>query len=189
MMRTDTDEEKAPADEGFGSRWSRRKLDAQEQQQDLAIQPQTEYSDEKPVLTDADMPPIDSLTEDSDYSGFLSPEVSEELRKQALRRLFLGSGFNVCDGLDDYDEDYTSFAKLGDIVTADMRHQMEMEARKRLALDDDGVSHEEIPVVEQTASNEEETHTALPEENQTDQQLVAEGVSERHEIEQEKEEL
>ena len=35
-------------------------------------------------LTDADMPPLESLTEDSDYSGFLSPKVSEDLRRSAL---------------------------------------------------------------------------------------------------------
>jgi len=189
MMRTDTDEEKSPVEEDFGSRWSRRKLEAQNQQQDLSIQPRTESTDDRPALTDADMPAIDSLTEDSDYSGFLSPEVSEELRKQALRRLFLGSGFNVCDGLDDYDEDYTSFAKLGDIVTADMRHQIEMEAKRSLALDDDGASHEEIAVAEQAESDEPETHTTLAEENQMDQQLVAERTSERHENDPDNKEL
>jgi len=58
-------------------------------------------------LTDADMPALDSLDEHSDYSGFLSPRVSEVLRRQALRKLFHLSAFNVTDGLNDYDEDYT----------------------------------------------------------------------------------
>ena len=38
--------------------------------------------------------------------------------------------FNVRDGLDDYDEDFTSFEALGDIVTSDMKHQAEMEAER-----------------------------------------------------------
>ena len=67
-------------------------------------------------------------------SGFLSPKVSEELRQIALRKLFSLPQFNVSDGLDDYNEDFTSFAKLGDILTADMKHQMEVEARKKLEL-------------------------------------------------------
>ena len=117
-------------DENFISRWSRRKQEAVQQdvlQQETSA---TEEIAEKPLLTDADMPAIDSLTEDSDYSGFFSPKVSEALRKQALRKLFHSPMFNIRDGLDDYDGIYTEFEKLGDIVTADIRHQMEMEAER-----------------------------------------------------------
>ena len=81
--------------------------------------------------TDADMPPLESLSADSDYTGFLSPKVSESLRRAALRKLFHGSVFNVIDELDDYAEDFTTFEALGDIITADMRHQLEVEAKKQ----------------------------------------------------------
>lgn len=80
--------------------------------------------------TDADMPPLESLSEDSDFTGFLSPKVSESLRRAALRKLFHGEGFNVIDELDDYAEDFTTFETLGDIITADMHHRIELEARK-----------------------------------------------------------
>jgi hypothetical protein len=117
-------------DVDFLSRWSRRKTEAEKNP------PQTACNGEAPMTgnlsaaerdqlpCDADMPPIESLNEDSDYSAFLSPRVSEELRRQALRKLFRSPAFNVCDGLDDYADDFTSFAKLGDLVTSDMRHQM-----------------------------------------------------------------
>ena len=85
---------------------------------------------EEKVLTDEDMPPLDSLDENSDYSGFLSSGVSEALRRRALRKLFSSAAFNIPDGLDDYDDDFTSFAALGDIVTSDMKHQAEMEAER-----------------------------------------------------------
>ncbi|MCY4470571.1 MAG: DUF3306 domain-containing protein [Thiotrichales bacterium] len=85
---------------------------------------------EPKVLTDEDMPSLESLDENSDYSGFLSSGVSEEMRRRALRKLFSSAVFNIPDGLDDYDDDFTSFAALGDIVTADMRHQAEMEAER-----------------------------------------------------------
>ncbi len=85
----------------------------------------------RPALTDTDMPPLESLDENSDYSGFLSPGVSDRLRKVALRKLFSSAGFNVRDGLDDYDDDYTSFLPLGDTVTADMRHRAEVAERRR----------------------------------------------------------
>jgi hypothetical protein len=81
--------------------------------------------------TDADMPPLESLSADSDFTGFLSPKVSESLRRAALRKLFHGSTFNVIDELDDYAEDFTTFEALGDIITADMRHQIELEAKKK----------------------------------------------------------
>lgn len=83
------------------------------------------------ILTDEDMPAIESMTADSDYTDFLSPGVSEELRNLALRKLFLSEVFNIRDGLDEYDGDYTHFESLGDIVTADMKHQLELEAKRK----------------------------------------------------------
>ncbi|MDP7517377.1 MAG: DUF3306 domain-containing protein [Arenicellales bacterium] len=123
----------------FFSRWSRRKALQQEETDQLTISegaaqedlpPAITAEEEAPALTDADMPPLETLGEDDSYSGFLSPEVSEKLRKVALRQLFHGAGFNIRDGLDDYDEDFTIFKPLGDIVTADMRHREEMLERK-----------------------------------------------------------
>lgn len=134
-------------DLSFISRWSRLK---HENQRDLADS-ETEYSvaenmasenatdDEHPekrshpekILTDKDMQDIESLTDDSDYTDFLSPGVSEALRKLALRKLFHSEVFNIRDGLDEYDGDYTQFEKLGSIVTSDMHHQIEMEARRK----------------------------------------------------------
>lgn len=119
-------------DEAFLSRWSKRKHSQRtiglEDELDEAPQALAEQ-DEAP--SDEDMPPIETLTETSDYTGFLSPNVSEELRALALRKLFHSATFNVCDGLDDYAEDFTNFAKLGNIITSDMKHQLE-EARKKL---------------------------------------------------------
>jgi len=123
----------------FLSRWSRRKALQQEETDQLTISegagqedelPVVSEEEEAPALTDDDMPPLETLGEDDSYSGFLSPEVSEKLRKVALRQLFHGAGFNIRDGLDDYDEDFTIFKPLGDIITADMRHREEMLERK-----------------------------------------------------------
>ena len=122
-----------PEEESFIGRWSRRKQAAQEDQTELQ-QNDMPTADVKNtvLLTDADMPPLETLNEDSDYTGFLSPKVTEALRKQALRKLFGSPVFNIRDGLNEYDDDYTQFEKLGDIITVDMRHQMEMESRRRL---------------------------------------------------------
>ncbi|MCB1800291.1 MAG: DUF3306 domain-containing protein [Gammaproteobacteria bacterium] len=122
--------------ESFMQRFSRRKVEAREQQRTAVETALPNETDDElvpvpPALTDADMPPIESLDESSDYSGFLSEKVSEGLRRAALRKLFHGSAFNVIDELDDYAEDFTTFAPLGDLVTADMRHRIEAEARKQ----------------------------------------------------------
>ncbi len=132
------------------SRWSRRKQQTAEetQKEDLAlnVEQQNQVENEletltsedqqneaqQPVLSDADMEPVEGMTEESDFSKFMSSGVSDELRNLALRKLFHAPIFNIRDGLDEYDGDYTSFEKLGDIITADMRHQMEIEANKKL---------------------------------------------------------
>lgn len=120
------------------SRWSRRKIEAKQAESTSQPPPPAEHdavqapvvAESETPLTDADMPPIESLTEDSDFSGFMSAGVSDELRNLALRKLFMAPVFNIRDGLDEYDEDYTKFEKLGDIVTADMKHQIEIQQQK-----------------------------------------------------------
>ena len=121
----------------FYARWSRRKL---ESKTDLdiveeSVSPEQDADEELavPALTDADMPALEALHDDSDYSGFLSPEVSDKLREVALRKLFHGKAFNIVDGLDDYDDDFITALPLGDIVTADMRHQAEVKLEKEKA--------------------------------------------------------
>ncbi len=133
-------------EEGFLSRWSRKKQEARHEpavvEADGSVadvantidSPAAELeSVESPAereLTDEDMPPLESLDENSDVSPFLSAGVSEALRRAALRKLFRSAKFNVCDGLDDYAEDYTKFAPLGNTITADMKYHMERALEK-----------------------------------------------------------
>jgi len=149
--------------EGFLSRWSRRKLsedpvtdevvDVDALQAPAITDEESLDVAEQPLLTDADMPPLESLSEDSDYSGFMSSGVSEELRQLALRQLFRSAVFNERDGLDDYDEDFTSFEKLGEIVTSDMRFQIEREQEKlrqqELALQEEAIPQDTVAVDEE----------------------------------------
>jgi len=83
------------------------------------------------------LPPIESLGADSDYSAFLSSDVSADVQRKALRKLFQSPKFNVRDGLDDYDLDFTNPEPLGNIVTAEMRHRMRIELEKLAGLDED----------------------------------------------------
>jgi hypothetical protein len=88
------------SNESILRRWSRRKQEAAQETRaaeqaapidiedslGTAVPIETE-AESSPALTDADMPPIESLDEDSDYSAFMSEGVSDELRNLALRKL------------------------------------------------------------------------------------------------------
>jgi Protein of unknown function (DUF3306) len=53
------------------------------------------------------LPPIDELTFESDYTGFLAKNVPEALRRQALRKLWQSDPVLAnLDGLNDYCEDF-----------------------------------------------------------------------------------
>jgi hypothetical protein len=127
--------ERAVREDRFLARWSRRKASTRVQEETERVAAKlTDETSEPPApkamaeKTDADMPPVESLDADSDYAQFLSHKVSERLRRAALRKLFHLPRYNVMDGLDTYIADYRHYAPLGDIVTADMRHEMERQA-------------------------------------------------------------
>jgi len=109
-----------------------------------------EPSEQEPVLTDADMPALDTLSSSSDYSAFFSKGVSKELRQQALRHLFSHAKFNIRDGLNDYDEDYTTFEPLGDTVTSDMRwHKARKEREEKERLEAEALAKQSQEELEQ----------------------------------------
>ncbi len=133
----ETGENAAPREEGLLRRWSRRK--AQEHRETPPEPADTETAGvtestapenvpDAPVLTDADMPPIESLDKDSDYTPFLSPGVSDALRTRALRRLFHSGLFNERCPLESEYYDCHGYQPLGSVITHEMREEMERAA-------------------------------------------------------------
>ena len=109
-----------------------------------------ELEEQEPLLTDVDMPALDTLNSGSDYSAFFSKGVSKELRQQALRHLFSHAKFNIRDGLNDYDEDYTTFEPLGDTVTSDMRwHKARKEREEKERLEAEALAQQRQEELEQ----------------------------------------
>jgi hypothetical protein len=53
------------------------------------------------------LPPIESLTPESDFAAFMKPEVDPGLKRQAFKKLIEDPRFNVMDGLDVYIDDYS----------------------------------------------------------------------------------
>jgi len=104
-------------------RWSRRKLDTTRvpvanppanalvpaEPAALAPATATDLSHATPgaPAVETPLPPVDSLTFDSDFRGFLQPKVDETVKRAALKKLFSDPRFNVMDGLDVYIDDYS----------------------------------------------------------------------------------
>ena len=114
--------DKRETGEGFSlSRWSRRKLDATRDTLPAAATTPTATAAPAPTATGTtpapiELPPVESLTFDSDFTAFLRPEVDADLKRAALKQLFRDPRFNVMDGLDTYIDDYTK----ADPIPSDM---------------------------------------------------------------------
>ena len=79
--------------EAFLARWSR-----------LKNEPPAEKKEETPAPT---LPPVDKLTPESDFTGFMHPKVEDALRRVALKKLFSDPHFNVPDPFEAYSGDWT----------------------------------------------------------------------------------
>jgi len=115
------------SDENFLSRWSRLKRAS------LAGSPET-TADAVPVpagnpvpepadeaAQPAPLPPVESLTPESDFAPFMRSDVDPGLRRDALKKLFADPQFNVMDGLDVYIDDYSKTEPIPPEMLAGMK--------------------------------------------------------------------
>ena len=98
-------------EDNFVSRWSRRKiaarsgkpLDTEEAPPIVAGQTQAPQEEQVPVA----LPPVESLTPESDFTPFMKGDVDPGVKREALKVLMRDPRFNVMDGLDVYIDDYS----------------------------------------------------------------------------------
>jgi hypothetical protein len=116
MMASD-----AKTPDGFSlRRWSRRKHEAAREALAKESPAPVPPAPEAPAATGLpanaaprsdtvppELPPVESLTPESDFTAFMQPNVDAGLRREALKKLFADPHFNVMDGLDVYIDDYT----------------------------------------------------------------------------------
>lgn len=133
-------------EDGFLSRWARRKQEVREsEEREAALAPDAaadaDAEAQAQALTDPDqreVPPdeetrqrwieeleavdIDALAYESDFTIFMKSWVPGALRQKALRKLWTTNpALAVLDGLNDYDLDYTDKAmKAGTVVSSYM---------------------------------------------------------------------
>ena len=95
-------EEKEP----FLERWSRLKT----KDRDAAKEPPAQAAPSPPASAE-EAPPqlarIEDLTPESDFRPFMNATVDAGTRREALKKLFADSHFNVPDPFEAYSEDYT----------------------------------------------------------------------------------
>lgn len=96
-------------DETFLSRWARRKAAVRAEEQTAASASVQAPEEEEEAVDPATLPPIESLTAESDFSVFMKKGVPAALRMAALRKLWLTEPSVVnYKPLVDYDWDFNA---------------------------------------------------------------------------------
>ena len=144
------------SDEGFLSRWARRKTESRqgiepvrEPAPELAPAPvvvPAPVVDTIPAVTQpavaepARLPTMDDvaqLTSESDFSAFVARGVDQAVRRSALKKLFADPHFKALDRLDMYMDDYNIPSPMPEGMLATLKHsksffdQAAEDARKR----------------------------------------------------------
>jgi hypothetical protein len=98
----------------FLTRWSRLKHKAASEKPN----PPAKTAEAAP----AELPPVDSLTFESDFAAFLKANVEESVKRAALKKLLHDPRFNVMDGLDTYIDDYTQDPGIPEEMLKTLEH-------------------------------------------------------------------
>ena len=150
-------------------RWSERKTQARREEapaseeQPVAVvegEDVVEGEENEPATVAVeDLPDIDSLNADSDYTVFMGKGVPETLKNLALRKLWRSDPVlaNV-DGLVDYGEDFTVSELVGDAVKTAYRVGKGFidEAEDLAEEEEQGESGEEVEVADSTSGVDDE---------------------------------
>ncbi|EMK6979579.1 DUF3306 domain-containing protein [Vibrio cholerae] len=118
----------------FFSRWSQRKLTAESDQaldttkslnsepaQAESIANQSSVDTKSGLVSDALEQPHSAENEEPSVASLLVSDASQELKKAALRKLFLSGQFSEVCMLDDYNADYSNTATLTTQVAQTLR--------------------------------------------------------------------
>ena len=124
--------------EPFLARWSRLKREAP--------------AEKKPEAPAPTVPPVESLTPESDFAAFMNPKVKEELRRLALKKLFSDPHFKLPDLFEPYSGDWTVSEPIPEAMLASLE-QMKHLLRQL---------PDEVPKAEKEASAEKKLQPDEP---------------------------
>lgn len=108
------------------------------------------------------LPPVESLTIDSDFTRFLGPKIDESLKRRALKQLFRDPRFNVMDGLDVYIDDYSQPDPIAADVVREMVQGRYIFDPPQTRVNEQGVV-EDVPSADADAASAEERSVAAVE--------------------------
>ena len=130
----------------FLSRWSRRKLG--KDKSPAEPEPRVEAKPGPEALEPAPepLPPVESLTPESDFKPFMRPDVDPGVKQAAMKQLFKDPHFNVMDGLDTYIDDYS----VADPIPEEMLKTM-YQARQLLFTDEEKAAADAADAATQSA--------------------------------------
>ena len=97
--------------EKFLSRWSRLKRE----NENKLPEKKEGASEETPAPV---LPPVDKLTPESDFTGFMHPKVEDALRRAALKKLFSDPHFNLPDPYEPFSGDWTGGEPISEEMLA-----------------------------------------------------------------------
>lgn len=125
--------------ETFLTRWSRLKKAGGE----IAPAPPS-----APAAAAEELPSIESLTVDSDFTAFFRAKVDEKLRRAALKTMLRDPHFNVMDGLDVYIDDYSIPDPIPETMLSQLEHVKGLFGRKQ---ETEPEAHEQVAQTETPA--------------------------------------
>lgn len=128
--------------------------------------------------------PAPEATEDLSVAQLLVSEASESVKKAALRKLFLSEEFNVRDGLDDYDDDYSNLKSLSEGVAETLRDWVKDKTEEETTLEEEQVidNKDEGDVLEGTESDLEVSDNELETSESAEIAEIAEIAEEEKEL-------
>lgn len=117
-----------------------------------------------------DLPPIDSLDKDSDFTPFLGTNVPEFLKRQALKVLWRSDPVLAnLDGLNDYDEDFSLAGLVENVIAAARDAKQTGESAPDAEAAEASVDDEELGDAEGDEDAIADSDEAGPEEVEDDQ--------------------
>jgi len=153
-----------PPDRLSLSRWSRRKLEAARAQsapaRELAPAPvapgQQAPQPAPPSAPEASaaLPPIESLSIESEFAPFFKPGIPESTRRAALKQLFRDPRFNIMDGLDVYIDDYSKPDPIPPEMMKQLLHTKHIFNPPKTEVNAEGHVVDVVEPVEQAAPEE-----------------------------------
>ncbi|PAU38782.1 hypothetical protein CKF94_05185 [Vibrio coralliilyticus] len=120
----------------FISRWSKRKLDGeQDQNASLSELPSEEVVEQAEGGDGSTDNELEQDSEETSVAALLVSEAESAVKKAALRKLFLSGEFSEIDRLNDYDHDYKAVKSLSTDVVAKLREWVNQDDEQENSTD------------------------------------------------------